>query len=263
MLEKSRKGEYFLLKKYIRGLISISAAVVVWGFLAFINFLPDFLLPGPVETFWQFIRLLLDGTLISSSILSLIRVFSGFTIAGIIGVGLGLLMGWFKVVKEYSNSIIEVIRPIPPIAWIPLALAWFGAGLAYNSFVIFLSAFFPILLSTINGVEGINKTRIQAAKTLGAGNREILRDIVIPGSMPSILTGLRTGWGIGWMTVVAAEMIGASSGLGFLIFQAYKIAFDLTTVLVGMATIGIIGLITNRIFRMIENRILKWRPSNE
>ncbi|OKY77886.1 MAG: ABC-type nitrate/sulfonate/bicarbonate transport system permease component [Candidatus Methanohalarchaeum thermophilum] len=249
-------------KKYFRSLMTLSFLVIFWWFVAFIDVLPDFLLPGPIGTFIQFVSLLKSGAIFRSSLLSLIRVFSGFAIASLAGVGLGLLIGWFDAFKHYSNVIVELIRPIPPIAWIPLALAWFGVGIVYNSFVIFLGAFFPILLNTISGVRGIEGTRINAAKTLGADNRDILRDIVIPGAMPSIFTGLRTGWGIGWMTVVAAEMIGANSGLGFLIFQAYKVAFDLKTVLVGMAVIGGIGLVTNQIFRLIEDRALNWRPSN-
>lgn len=216
-------------------------------------------MPGPIDAFYKFVDLLSTGELIWSSVISLLRVFAGFAVAALIGVGLGLSMGWFDTVKEYSDPIIEVIRPIPPIAWIPIALAWFGAGLAYNSFVIFLGAFFPILLYTINGVEGIDKTRIHAAKTLGADDWDILKDIAIPGAMPSILTGMRTGWGIGWMTVVAAEMIGATSGLGYLIFHAYNVEFDLATVVAGMITIGLIGLVTNRIFKEIENRVLGWR----
>jgi len=156
--------------------------------------------------------------------------------------------------------IIEIIRPIPPLAWIPLSILWFGIGLKSAVFIIFLGCFFPIVLSTISGVLSVDKVLIDAAKTLGAQEREIFYKVLLPGSFPSIYTGLRIAMGIGWMTLVAAEFTGVKSGygVGYMIMTARDIQRP-DYILAGMVTIGLIGFLLDLLLRLCERKSLKWR----
>ncbi|HID47895.1 MAG TPA: ABC transporter permease [Methanothermococcus okinawensis] len=199
------------------------------------------------------------GTLLENTLVSIKRVLSGFILAGAVGVPLGILMGYYPVIMDLFDIVIELLRPIPPLAWVPLALAWFGIGETSMLFIIFIGAFFPILLNTIAGVKGVPKILIEVAQTLGAKEMDILLKVIIPGSLPSILTGLRIGAGIAWMCVVAAEMLpGSSAGLGYLIMYAYSLS-RMDVVIACMIIIGIIGLLLDRGLRYIEDRCFKWK----
>ena len=199
------------------------------------------------------------GSLLDNTLISIKRVLSGFILAGAVGVPLGILMGYYPVVMDLFDIVIELLRPIPPLAWVPLALAWFGIGETSMLFIIFIGAFFPILLNTIAGVKGVPKILIETAQTLGAKEKDILLKVVIPASLPTILTGLRIGAGIAWMCVVAAEMLpGSSAGLGYLIMYAYSLS-RMDVVIACMIIIGVIGLILDRGLRYIEDRYFKWR----
>lgn len=191
---------------------------------------------------------------------SLYRVFAGFFIAALLAIPLGIIMGWSRSLRESVTPLIEVLRPVPPLAWIPLAILWFGIGFKSSVFIIFLGCFFPIILSTISGVLSIDSILIDASKTLGARKKEIFLKVLTPGSLPSILTGLRIGLGIGWMTLVAAEFTGVKSGygLGYMIMTARDIQRP-DEVIAGMAIIGLIGYSLDLLLRGIESRLLIWR----
>ncbi len=205
------------------------------------------------------VDLLGTGSLVSNALISIKRVLSGFIIASLLAVPLGILMGYFTVINALFDTVIELFRPIPPLAWVPLSLAWFGIGEVSMVFIIFIGAFFPILINTISGVKGVPKPLIEAALTLGAKKRDILVKVVIPASSPSILTGLRVGIGIAWMCVVAAEMLpGSNSGLGYLITYAYSLS-RMDIVIAAMIVIGLIGLILDRGLRYIEKKYFFWR----
>jgi len=205
------------------------------------------------------ISILGTGTLIDNTLVSIKRVLSGFIIAGIVGIPLGIFMGYFSTVMDLFDTVIELLRPIPPLAWVPLALAWFGIGETSMLFIIFIGAFFPILINTIAGVKGVPKILIETAQTLGAREKDILLKVIIPASSPSILTGLRIGVGIAWMCVVAAEMLpGSSAGLGYLIMYAYSLS-RMDVVIASMIVIGTIGLTLDRGLRYIEDRYFRWR----
>ncbi len=220
------------------------------------------------------------GSLYENALVSITRVFLGFIIAAVIAIPLGIFIGYFKKVREFTSILIELIRPIPPLAWIPLALAWFGLMSAADLlgietyhpilgnlqismiFIIFIGSFFPILLNTVDGVKGVETILIETAITLGAKNKEILRKVIIPAASPVILTGLRIGIGIAWMCVVAAEMLpGSSYGLGYLISHAYDIA-RIDMVIAGMIVIGLIGILINIIIEFFEEKKFKWRSKN-
>jgi ABC-type nitrate/sulfonate/bicarbonate transport system permease component len=166
-------------------------------------------------------------------------------------------MGYWKVVDEQFDPLVEVLRPIPPLAWIPLSILWFGIGDIQNQFIIFLGMFFPILLNTIAGVKSVEPNLIRAARCLGASETRILRRIVLPAALPQIMTGIRVGMGFGWMALVAAELIGANSGLGFLINDA-RTVLRTDYVIVGMITIGLVGLSIDQFIRLLGRRVMPW-----
>jgi NitT/TauT family transport system permease protein len=190
---------------------------------------------------------------------SLQRVILGFLLATAVAVPLGILMGRSEWISDYLDSTIQLLRPVPPLAWLPLALAWFRIGLTSIVFIIFIGAFFPILLNTIDGVKGIKNTWLEVAWTLGARERQVLRKVVLPAAAPTIWTGLRVGFGIAWMSVVAAEMLpGVTSGLGYLILTAYNFG-QMQVTIAGMIVIGVIGLSFDFLFKAVERRWFGWR----
>jgi len=159
-------------------------------------------------------RVLATGDLLVHIGASLVRVLGGFAIAALVAIPLGTGIALWEWIDDVADPVVEFLRPIPPIAWIPLGILWFGIGDAQNMFIIFLGAFFPILLNTVAGVRRVDRTLVWGALTLGGRRAQIIREIVLPGALPLILTGLRIGLGVGWMALVAAELVAARSGLG-------------------------------------------------
>ncbi len=214
------------------------------------------LLPPPsaiVRAFWEMIQ---TGDLFIHLRDSLSREIVAF-IWATSAIPLAIAMGWSKAVHDQVDPLIEVLRPVPPLAWIPLSILWFGIGDIQNQFIIFLGMFFPILLNTITGVQNIEPNVIRAARCLGASEARILRRIVLRAALPQIITGIRIGLGVGWMALVAAELVGANSGLGFLINDA-RTLLRTDIVIVGMITIGIVGLIIDRSIRLFGRRLMPW-----
>lgn len=189
---------------------------------------------------------------------SLVRVLLGFGFAVVVAVPLGILMGWSRAASYVIDPVVEILRPIPPIAWIGLAMLWLGLGLPSAVFLVFIGVFFPVLLNTISGVRNVDKKLIEVAYTFGASDFEVLKKVVIPAALPTIYTGMRVGMGIGWMCVVAAEMINPQSGLGSLILTSSQF-LRTDRVLVGMLTIGMLGLAINAIFQFVGDRIFAWQ----
>lgn len=241
------------------------AFLAVWQLLSMTGILPSNRLPSPFEIILALKELLMFGlpqgkVLFYHCLFSLVRVLGGFLAAAAVAIPFGIVLGRSKRLHEMVIPIIEIIRPIPPLAWIPLSILWFGIGFKSAVFIIFLGCFFPIILSTISGVLSVDKVLIDAAKTLGAQEREIFYKVLLPGSFPSIYTGLRIAMGIGWMTLVAAEFTGVKSGygVGYMIMTARDIQRP-DMILAGMITIGLIGFALDLLLRLFENRALKWR----
>lgn len=200
-----------------------------------------------------------SGSLLDNGRMSLFRVTLGFIIASCLAVPLGLAMGRWETAGDIAGGLISAVRPVPPLAWVPLALAWFKIGLASMSFIIALGAFFPVLLSTVAGVRSVKQSWLEAVSMMGAGEMDLIRKVILPGSAPEIWTGMRVGFGIAWMCVVAAEMLpGTSSGLGYLIMYSY--GWGQTHIVVaGMVAIGIIGIVIDQLFLIVERRWFSWR----
>ena len=188
---------------------------------------------------------------------SMVRIIYGFSIAFILAVPIGLLMGWSKYVYSAGNPLVELIRPIPPIAWIPFAIVFFNSPFD-TAFIVFLGVFFPILLNTIFSVKRIDPIVIDAAKTLGVKKYKMLQKVIFPAVVPGIMTGIRIGLGIGWMCIVAAEMVGVSGGgVGFIIYQMANVG-RYEEMFAGMIIIGFLGFITVGSASLIERRVSKW-----
>lgn len=201
-----------------------------------------------------------DGNLLHEHVaMSLFRVTLGFSAAVLTAIPLGIAIGRYSLVSSVLGPVIEAMRPIPPIAWIPLSLVMFRANLIGSQvFIIWIGAFFPILIDTTTGVKRTKPVHIDVAKTFGASESQILSKIVIPSAVPEIFSGLRIGFGIGWMCLVAAEMIAGSLGLGHLVWISQQTG-NTGAVIAGMALIGIVGFIVSYVFLLTERHLLKWR----
>ena len=239
--------------------------ICVWQGLSSSGVIPGYKLPSPANVARGFFDLIQTGMppghrLHIHIYHSLLRVLWGYSIALLVAIPLGLLMGWSAKFRGLIEPLVEMIRPIPPLAWIPIAILWFGIGGKSAAFIIFLGAFFPILLNTISGVRSIDPVLIEAARVLNAGRRFIFLKVLVPGAIPSILTGMRIGIGIGWMTLVAAEFTGVKQGygLGYMIMTARDIQRS-DEIIAGMLVIGSIGLGIDGCLRMIERQMIKWR----
>jgi ABC-type nitrate/sulfonate/bicarbonate transport system permease component len=193
-------------------------------------------------------------------IYSLLRVALGYSLAAATAIPFGVLMGMSKGLRTIVDPLVEIVRPIPPLAWIPIAILWLGIGMRSAAFIIFIGAFFPILLNTISGVLSVSRILVEVSRTLGARRRHILLKVIVPCATPSIFTGMRIGLGIGWMTLVAAEFTGVKRGygLGYMIMTARDIQRP-DLIIAGMLFIGLIGLVIDFTIRKIESNILKWR----
>ena len=250
------KKEHFLLPLLL---------ILIWQGLSSIQVIPSYKLPSPVEILLGFKDLLIlgvpPGNLLHNHVLySLYRVALGYAIAALLAIPLGLLMGWSAGLLRMIRPLFELVRPIPPLAWIPIAILWFGIGIKSAAFIIFLGAFFPILLNTISGVLSIHPILIEAARTLHAREKDIFLKVLLPGAVPSIFVGMRIGIGIGWMTLVAAEFTGVKEGygLGYMIMTARDIQRP-DEILAGMLVIGVIGLLIDIGLRAVESRMIKWQ----
>jgi ABC-type nitrate/sulfonate/bicarbonate transport system permease component len=244
--------------------ILLAVLLVVWQIASKV-WLPSIdpymavLMPAPSSIVVTAAGMIASGELFYNLAASLKREAMAFVFAAT-AIPLGIAMGWWRLAYNQINPIMEILRPIPPLAWIPLSILWFGIGDEQNEFIIFLGIFFPILVNTIVGVKNIDPILVRAARSLGASERRLLARIVFIGALPQIITGVRIGLGVGWMALVAAELVGASSGLGFLINDARSM-LRTDTIIVGMLTIGIVGLLIDTAILALGRRLLPWSPA--
>jgi ABC-type nitrate/sulfonate/bicarbonate transport system permease component len=235
--------------------------VLVWECISVfgVRFNPqlDVMLPPPTAVFSAAMDLIGRGVLMTHIVDSLYRVLLAVGAATAIGVPLGLAMGWFPRFRSAVDPLLEFIRPIPPLAWIPLSILWFGIGDAQIVYIIFLAAFFPIVLNSMAGARDADTYLVRAGLSLGARPRELFTTVVLPGALPNIFTGVRIGLGIGWMALVAGELVAAPSGLGYMINNA-RTLFRSDYILLGMVLIGVLGLVLDFIMRKAALLIMPW-----
>ena len=210
------------------------------------------LFPTPLEVAAGIVELVRKGLLLKYIAASLFRITWGFLLAVVVGVPFGLVLGWFRPARQAFNPMIQVFRPISPIAWIPVAIIWFGVTDAAPVFLIFLASVFPITVSAMAAVRNVQPVYLRAAQNFGLSGFELFRRVIFPATLPQIITGLRIALGIAWLVVVAAEMIAANSGLGYLIIDARNAGKRYDLVVAGMVLIGLIGWVLDVLMRQVE-----------
>jgi NitT/TauT family transport system permease protein len=243
------------------GALAIVLALVIWECYAALVIRNTFLLPGPVDVVSAFLELVQKGILILDFRVSMIHFLVGLGTALIIGIPIGIGMGWSRKFDAFINPIVEILRPIPPLAWIPFAIIWFGFTTVSAGFVIFMGAIFPILINTYTGFRSVPRIFVEAGKMLGCTkNRDLIRYIAFPAALPSVVSGIRIATGVGWMCLVAAELFGVSdNGLGKNLWFYYNL-HRMDCVVVYMILLGLIGLCIDMVFRYyIDRHFLKWR----
>lgn len=233
-----------------------AAALLLWQLAAVLGLTSTFL-PAPTavaEAGWQ---LAVDGDLGRHVLASLRRVMIGFAVAAVSGVGLGLLLGLSRGLRGLVQPLVELLRPIPPIAWVPLAILWLGLGDGSAVFIVWIGAFFPICVATLDAVTGLDDSHSRVTRTLGFSRRQVVVYVVLPKAAPQIATGVRIGLAGAWISVIAAELVGAQEGLGYLLQQS-RLMLQIEQVIVGMAVIGLLGLTMSVVLSRAQRRLMPW-----
>lgn len=238
---------------------SIVGALVIWQGLATSGVFGHLLLPGPIEVVKAGWQLTDHGPLLGDVGISLERVATGFFLAAVIAVPMGIASARSEVLFNLIDPLVEIARPIPVLALLPLAILWFGIGEQSKIFIIAYGTFFPIFINTVMGVRKIDPLLVRAAQTLGATRAQTFRRVVLMASVPEIFAGLRLGLGFSFLTLVAAELIAAHSGIGYLIEQT-QLTFQTQDMMVGIALFGLLGFGSSWALLRVERRVLRWSP---
>lgn len=254
-LTKLRKAVFS--KKTYRGIIAIIAFVIFWQICAVCKVPVIGMIPAPSSVFKAFLKLMFEVTYWDSWLVSFYRVFVGFILAQIIGIPLGLCLGMSGTFRKLTFPILEVFRPIPPLAWVPIAVIFWPTAEMSMTFVTFLGAFFTMVLNILGGVRSIDSRYIMAAESLGSSKRHIFWRIILPATLPSIFMGSTVGMGITWAVVVAAEMIASQAGLGYLTWKAY-VAGDYPIIVIGMISMGVAGYFSSALIRFLGTQLMPW-----
>ncbi len=241
------------MKRYSFLILPLATAAIfllIWH--ALVRMSGSDLFPTPMEVVKGIQELFEKGLLLKYIVASLFRVSWGFGLAVLVGVPLGLILGWFKPAFQALNPMIQILRPISPIAWIPVAILWFGIDDTAPIFLIFLASVFPITVSSMAAVQNMQLVYLRAAQNFGIKGPQLFRRVILPAALPQIITGIRIALGIAWLVVVAAEMIAVNSGLGYLIIDARNAGKRYDLVVAGMVMIGLIGLVLDLLIRQLE-----------
>ena len=254
-------------KQLILGLVVPTAVILLWQVMCNMPGMAG-ILPTPLKVLegwhsWIFANPGMGlnpylGTWASNVEYSSMRVVQGFVLAALIGVPLGLLIGWSKFISQMLDPLIQSLRPIPITAWLPFSIAVFGIRDIGSIFLIFLGGFYAIVVNTTQGARDVDRNLVRAALMMGASRTQLLLRVVLPAAMPSIFTGLRIGLGISWTAVIVSEMVAVKSGLGYVLWDAYYVG-RMDIVLADMVSIGAMGYISDRIIVFIERKMLVWR----
>lgn len=246
------------IKEALPAVVLIAILIGVWWLAVYLTHSVIFPTPwGVVTGTWELLK---NGTLWEHIGASLMRVGAGFGLAVCFALPLGLWMGWVRGAYRTLNPLFQILRPISPIAWIPIAILWFGVGDASPIYLIFISSVFPMVVQTTVGVHTIEKRYLRAAENFGVSRSTLFKQVVIPAVLPQVLVGMRIGLGVAWLVVVAAEMIALHSGLGYMIMDSRNAGNRYDLVIAGMIIIGLIGLSLDTIMRLLEGvRWIRWR----
>jgi taurine transport system permease protein len=247
------------------GHISLITALVLiglWFLVTSMGWVRPLFLPSPIAVYNKFILAMTDGvansTLVEHTLASLGRVFGAFALACLTAIPVGILMGVNRFVRGVLDPIIEFYRPLPPLAYLPLVIIWLGIGEFPKVFLIFLAIFAPMAIAARAGVRSVSTEQIHAAYAMGATSRQVITQVIMKAALPEIFTGMRIGIGVGWTTLVAAEMVAASRGLGFMVLNAAEyLASD--TVIMGIIVIGVFAFAFDLLIRHLEKVFIPWK----
>jgi len=246
------------LGSVLPSIIVLAVVVVIWWIAVLAT--ESVIFPTPLQVVTGTMELARDGTLWEHIGASLFRVAAGFLIAVVFAIPLGLWMGWVHGAFVTLNPLFQILRPISPIAWIPIAILWFGVGNASPIYLIFIASVFPMIVQTTAGVHTIEKRFLRAAENFAVPRGKLFRQVVFPATLPQIIVGMRIGLGVAWLVVVAAEMIALRSGLGYMIIDSRNAGNRYDLVIAGMIIIGLIGLALDGSMRMLEGmKNVRWR----
>lgn len=255
-----------IYKRIERGIVPV-LLLIGWEIFSRSGVLPAALLPAPSQVLvaWADWIFGTDGNTQTYSgrwlfdvLHSFWRVLAGFALAGLLGVVLGMGIGWSRTIEKLIEPILQMLRPIPPVSWIPLAIIWFGIADRPAIFLVFLGAFFPVLLSTIHGVRNCDRNLLRAGAMTGGKPGMLLWHIVFPAALPSIFSGLRIAVGSAWMLTVTAEMVAVKSGVGYVLWDSYYfLRYDI--VISAMASIGLLGFLSDLAIKRFAGRVLRWQ----
>ena len=263
---KDKLGRGGGLSNYAYTMLSIAGILsflLVWQLLVQTGIVSGRYLAKPTEVialfFYKLTNANPDGATVPTSLVSSLKVaLSGFFLALVTGIPIGLLMGWYKGFRQFFRPLFEIIRPIPPISWISLTILWLGIGVRAKAFIIFFAAFIPCVINSATGIQQTSETLINFAKTCGASNIEIFFKVGIPSSLPIMFAGIRVALGNAWATLVAAEMLAADSGIGYMILMGRSFA-RADIVILGMVIIGAVGAFFTGLLTFVERHVIKWR----
>jgi len=250
------------MNRLARSIAVPALVLVIWEAVVRLAHVSPAILPPPTQVASKWIEYLTSGELPSDAAATLLRVVTGFIIGTVLALPLGLWMGAREKVYAVFNPLIQLLRPIPPIAFIPLAILWFGLGNPPAFFLIALGAFFPVLMNTIAGVRNVDAIYVRVAQNLGAPPATLFRRVLLPGAMPSILAGMRVGIGVAFICVIVAEMIAVNNGLGYRILEAREYFWS-DKIIAGMISIGVIGLAIDGGMARLNDRLLRWHRGIE
>ncbi|MCL2368113.1 MAG: ABC transporter permease [Oscillospiraceae bacterium] len=260
-MDKVKKKRFSIY--YVISALSVIGFVLLWQYVtAWSGHFSPAQLPSPVRVFQSMIAKLTGSTVptgatLGQHILASLRVsLTGFTFGAVIGVPLGIGMAWNKKADQFFSPMFDLIRPIPPIAWIPVMIVLFGIGVTANAAIIFMAALVPCIVNSYTGIKQVNEVHIWVGRIFGASRRELLVKIAVPTALPNIFTGLRVALMTSWVSLVAAEMLAATRGLGFMIQSSRQLVRP-DVVIVGMVTIGVIGAFLAFVLTKIENKLIK------
>lgn len=238
------------------GLLPLALLFIAWEIAVELKVYPTVLLPPPAKVATVFVQ---DwSTLVDNALASLARVAIGISCSFLVAVPLGILIGRYRILDMLTDWSIQIFRSVPPISLIPMAILLLGIGDKPAISLIFLSGLWPLLINTIFGVRGIERTLMKVARAARAGEFLVMRDIILPAALPSIFTGLRLAVGAGWLTVVTAEMIAVKSGLGYMILNG-QLTFRSDLIMAGIIVIGAIGLLADQLVRLVRQRVCRWQ----
>lgn len=236
------------------------ALLIVWEALARAGAISATVLPAPSAVLAAFWRLLLSGELLSNIWVSTWRALAGFAIGGSIGFALGLANGLSRLSRDVTDTTVQMIRNIPHLALIPLVILWFGIDEAAKLFLVALGVFFPIYVNTLLGIQGVDPQLVEMGRIYGMRPFELFRRVILPGALPSIFTGLRYALGIMWLTLIVAETVSASAGLGYMAMQAREFLM-IDVVVLSILIYALLGKLADSLARLLESQTLAWHPA--